>query len=368
MEFKASQAMSVGLEQELQLLDASSLDLANGILPLMELYPDSPYVKPEFIQNTVEVTSKVCHTLRELEDHLRAVVSDVRSRCQELGMALCGAGSHPFCKRLAIITPLPRYVQIGESAGYLGRTQITFATHVHIGMSSGEAAIAAMRDLKPYLPLLLALSASSPFWRGYDTGYVSYRHRILAATRSYGTPPSFQSWKEFSDFFVTTRQAGVFDTINDIHWDIRPRPHLGTLEVRVMDAQSSVSEAIALAGFVRALIVYLERTRGTKRPRQLPQPLPWWSEKENNFQASRLGLGASYVKDEHGSVVRLADLFHAVCGAVAGIAEELGQSAYLERLVKSVASGLSHIRQRRVFEQSGSLKQVVSTLAEALEH
>jgi carboxylate-amine ligase len=177
MEFKASQAMSVGLEQELQLLDASSLDLANGILPLMELYPDSPYVKPEFIQNTVEVTSKVCHTLRELEDHLRAVVSDVRSRCQELGMALCGAGSHPFCKRLAIITPLPRYVQIGESAGYLGRTQITFATHVHIGMSSGEAAyrpaprsgVAMTRDMFPI---------ATESWQRHEV--TARRHRFKA--------------------------------------------------------------------------------------------------------------------------------------------------------------------------------------------
>jgi carboxylate-amine ligase len=170
MEFKRSEPLSIGVELEFQLLKAETLDLTDGILPLMEFYPDSPYVKPECIQNTVEIASKVCTSIAELKVHLTALVDDLKAKCQALGMRLCGAGTHPFCQHLALITPLPRYLTMEERYGYLAHTQVTFATHVHLGVTSGDEAIALMRSLKPYLPLLIALSANSPFWRGYGHG------------------------------------------------------------------------------------------------------------------------------------------------------------------------------------------------------
>ncbi|MDH3692446.1 MAG: YbdK family carboxylate-amine ligase [Gammaproteobacteria bacterium] len=367
MEFKATNPFSIGMELELQLVDSRTLNLADRILPLMEFYPDSPYVKPEFIQNTVEIASKVCDSASKLQSHVTSLVSELSTRCRKLGTSLCGAGSHPFCERLALITPLPRYLKIEESTGYVSHTQITFATHVHIGMTSGDEAIALLRGLKPYLPLLIAVSANSPFWRGYDTSYASYRHRILAATRSYGIPPSFQSWADFSHFFDTSRRAGMFETINDIHWDIRPRPHLGTLEIRVMDAQSTVSDAIALAAFVRALIVYLRRTQGAARSGQLLKPLPWWIEKNNHFQASRLGLDAMYVSDEQGRVRPLVDIFREVTDAVAVAAEELGETRYLQHLTAAMESGPGYTRQRRIYRRTASLKCVVSSLVDRLK-
>ncbi len=367
MRFKASEPLSIGVELELQLLDARTLDAADGIMPLMEFYPQSPYVKPEFIQNTVEIASKVCSDLPELESHVRSLTSNIRSRCKALGMTLCGGGSHPFCKRLAEITPTRRYLKLEKTSGYLGHIQLTFALHVHLGMPSGEEAVAVLGELKPYLPLLLAMSANSPFWHGYDTGYVSYRHRILAATRSYGVPPSFAGWGDFTRFFEISRRAGIFDTIKDIHWDIRPHPNWGTLEVRVMDMQSTISDAVALAGFVRALVLFLQRTRGTNRPAHLPKPLPWWTEKENHFQASRLGLAATYVMDEHGAVSQLADMFDQVTDAVAAVADELGQGAYLEQLRKSIGRDPPYSRQRKIYRETGSLQKVAASLVDALE-
>jgi carboxylate-amine ligase len=367
MEFKATNPFSIGMELELQLVDSRTLNLADGILPLMEFYPDSPYVKPEFIQNTVEIASKVCQSSSKLQSHVASLVSELSTRCRKLGISLCGAGSHPFCERLALITPLPRYLKIEENMGYVSHTQITFATHVHIGMTSGDEAIALMRGLKSYLPLLIAVSANSPFWRGYDTSYASYRHRILAATRSYGIPPSFQSWADFSHFFETSRQAGMFETINDIHWDVRPRPHLGTLEIRVMDAQSTVSDAIALAAFVRALILYLRHTQGAARSGQSLRPLPWWIEKNNHFQASRLGLDAMYVSDEQGRARPMADIFREVRDAVAVAAEELGETRYLEHLTAAMEGGPGYARQRRIYRRTASLKRVVGSLVDRLE-
>lgn len=246
---------------EFQIIDMESLDLTDRIMKLMELYPDSANIKPEFIQNTVEVASDICTSLPELESQVKQMVLELLGNCHDLGFTLCGAGTHPFSEQLAILTPLPRYLRMEQTSAFLAHNQITFSTHVHIGMTSGDEAISIMRQLKAYLPLLIALSASSPFWRGYDTGFASYRHRILAATRSYGIPPSFENWQFFNDFFDASQQAGVFETINDIHWDIRPRPHLGTLEIRVMDAQATVAEAAALAGLVRAIVYFLKPIR-----------------------------------------------------------------------------------------------------------
>ncbi len=362
MEFQPSDPERVGVELELQLVDAGTLDLVDGILPLMEFYPDSPHVKPEFIQNTVEVASRPCRSVDELADHVLALVADLRRRCAELGMALCGAGTHPFCERLALITPTPRYLAMEKEAGLLAHAQITFALHVHLGQPSGEAALDLMRRLRPCLPLLIALSANSPFWRGYDTGYAGYRQRILAATRSYGVPPSFDDWNQFVEFFAGLHQAGVFETINDIHWDIRPRPVLGTLEVRVMDMQATVHEALALAAFVRCLARLLAQQEAL--PPCLPPRLPWWIEKENHFQASRRGLAAPFIWTREGAVRPMRRVLEEVLDAVAAVARP-AERPWLDRVARLMEHP-GYRGQREVYRRTGSLQQVVARLVQAL--
>ncbi|BAU47823.1 carboxylate-amine ligase [Sulfurifustis variabilis] len=365
MEFRPSSPDTIGMELELQLLDAGTLDLADGILPLMRLYPSSVYVKPEVIQNTVEIASKVCGGVAELEAHVRDIAAGLRTRCAGLGMRLCGAGSHSFSVRPGLITPQPRYLAMERRYGHLSHAQITFATHVHVGMRSGDETVSLMHRMKPYLPLLIAVSASSPFWQGLDTGFASYRHRILAVTRSYGVPPSFVRWEDFCRFFETTRRAGLFGSVHDIHWDLRPRPHIGTLEVRAMDAQATVGEAAALAAFVRALVEGLRS--GELSEAGLPQPLPWWIEKENHFAASRLGLAARYIADEAGTVRDLGEVWHAVYAALVPVAARLGEGVYLERLRAQIEAGPGYVAQRREYERTASLNDVVARLVDRLE-
>jgi carboxylate-amine ligase len=366
LEFCPSDSSSIGVEMEFQLVNTTTLNLTDGILPILELYPNNTNVKPEFIQNTVEVASDICYSLPELESDLNRLVSNLMKHTHKLGMSICGAGTHPFCGRLALITPLPRYLQMEQETGFLGCNQITFATHVHLGMGSGDEAVTIMRRLKPFLPVLIALSASSPFWRAHDTCFASYRHRILSASRSYGIPPSFQDWESFVHFYFTTHQAGAFETIHNIHWDIRPRPHLGTLEVRVMDAQSTVTDAVTLAGFVRALVFYLKQTPEKEQAKELPQALPWWLEKENHFQASRLGLEAKFIQNEQGIVRQLKDVCLDVINAIHDQAEALDQSDYFEHLCSMLEDGINYQRQRRIHQQSGSFKKVVAFLIDEL--
>jgi carboxylate-amine ligase len=367
MDFTPSNPSWIGMEMEFQLLDVETLDLVDGILPLMDFYPNDPYIKPEFNQNTVEVCSKICNDMDDLGAHMRSLLRNLRDTCQRLDMLLCSAGTHPFGERLALITPMPRYRQLEKSAGYIGHNQITFATHVHLGMTSGDEATSLMHELKALLPLLIAVSANSPFWRGFDTGFAAYRHRILAATRSYGIPPSFETWDDFSNFLETTTRAGVFSTINDIHWDIRPRPHLGTLEIRVMDAQPTITLALTLAGFLRALVTYLRTTPQTRRPPLFPQALHWWIEKHNHFQASKQGLEAKYIHDVQGTLVPMRELCQHVMQATEPIADELGQGPYFGRLQDHVHDGPSYVHQRKVYEKTGSFKAIARHLIVELE-
>jgi carboxylate-amine ligase len=218
MRFEPSPEHTVGVEWELQLLDPESLDLIDGIIPLMEFFPDANYVKPEFIQSCVEITSSVSENSTAAVEHLQRMLQSILLRCKELEMSVCAAGTHPFCRRLALITPLLRYRTMEETGGYLAHTQITFSTHVHVGMESGDQAIRTMTRLIPALSAFIAISANSPFWRGHETGHVAYRHRILAAAPNYGLPPRFDNWRSFEKFMRAAHRANMIN-----HFEKQPR-------------------------------------------------------------------------------------------------------------------------------------------------
>jgi carboxylate-amine ligase len=367
LDFKPSASPSIGIEIELQLLDPVTYDLVDGILPLMELCSDNPYIVPEWNQATVEINSKICNDINELEQDVLFHVSTVRQRCRDLGMVISGGGTHPFCRRLAKTTPTPRYLAMMRMEGYYDQTLITYALQVHVGMATGEETIAIMKRLRTYLPLLLAMSASSPFWWGHDSGYACYRQRVLAATRSYGIPAVFENWEDFSVFFESARRASAFHTFEDIHWDIRPRPDMGTLEVRVMDCQHTVRETIILSSFVHVLVEHIRKGMTSGEPGGILKPLPLWAEKENHFRASRLGLDAFYIDDASGKTRPMRDVIEGTIESISETADETGEGENLENLKKMLDDGPGYIRQRRVFQETGSHKEVSAFLVRELE-
>jgi carboxylate-amine ligase len=365
VKFHPSDRFSVGMEMEFQLINPENHDLMDGILPLMEVYPDSPYIKAEFVQNTVEVASPPATSVDELAHQMRGLIGGLLASCDDLGMQLCGAGSHPFYSRMATITPAPRYQAMEQTSGWLSHNQVTFATHVHLGLASGDEAVTLMRELKLYLPLLITLSANSPFWHGQDTRFAAFRHRVLAASRTYGTPPDFSDWDRFGRFLATMQRADILRTVNDIHWDLRPRPHLGTLEVRIMDAQPTLTEALSIAAFLRALARFLQATRGQDESVRPLSPVPWWSLKDNCFTASRFGIDAKCIANEQGDVLPLEDVMVETLALIEPYADE-SERPLLEGLGRNVSTGLPYHRQRQVYQETGSLPAVVASFSKEL--
>jgi carboxylate-amine ligase len=366
MKFKGSPHPTLGMEIELQLLDPNTLDLVDGILPLMASYPQQPFTKPEYNQATVEINSPVCSNIDELETNMVSVLTKLQARCEELEMVICGAGTHPFSQRLVPITPVKRHRVQYEMAGYLSYW-LTFAEHVHVGMPSGDEAVAIARMLKPYLPILLALSANSPFWQGYDTGYASFRQRLLASRETYGIPPGFKNWQDFATFFDSVKRAGIVETIRDLHWDLRLQPHWGTLEVRVMDTQPTLQEALMLAAFIHSLIVYLQRYRAGEEIGFLLRPHHWWLEKENHFRASRWGLEANYIENSQGKTRPMKQLIGDILDSLKATAAELGETKYLQLVRDRLQIIPGYIRQRQVWQTTGSQQAVVAFLVRQLK-
>ncbi|MEB3321455.1 MAG: YbdK family carboxylate-amine ligase [Synechococcaceae cyanobacterium] len=350
---------------EFQLVDPRTGDLVDGILPLLEVCDDHESIQPEFIQNTVEVISPPAADITELAASLRSRLHELQDACGRVNLAVCGAGTHPFCSRPAVISPGPRYARLEKVSGWLSHNQVTFATHVHLGMPGGEEAVRLLRELKPFLPLLIALSASSPFWHGEDTRFAAFRHRVLASARSYGPPPDFEDWSGFEHFFETMQRAGMLRAINDLHWDLRPRPDLGTIEVRVMDAQPTLAEALSFVALLRALIRFLRHTRGGGERRRPLRPLFWWYLKENCFAASRYGLDARLIVTDEGDVRPLAAVARELLERIAPHAAD-DETPHLRRLAEALPGGLPYQRVRRVLAASGSLEAVVRALTEEL--
>jgi len=366
MEFKPSPSHTVGVEWELQLIDPVSLDLVDGIIPLMEFFPDTDFVKPEYIQSCVELTSCIAENSGAAVKHLNGSLLKTLERCTELEMSACGAGTHPFCRRLALITPLPRYQRFEESVGYLAHTQITFSTHVHVGMNSGDQAMRAMTLLIPALSAFIALSANSPFWRGHQTGHVAYRRRILAAARNYGLPPRFNDWQAFDEFLRAAQHSKMIENFKDIHWDIRPHPDFGTLEIRAMDAASNLHTVHGLVAFARSLALCLAKASIEDVSRILPLDLPGWIEKENCFRAALLGLSAEYIVDDKGHHRPLRDLVADLIEFCQSTAVAFNETDGLE-IARNLLNGMpGYERQLRAYEKNNSARSAVKALQDAL--
>ncbi|MDD4866533.1 MAG: glutamate--cysteine ligase [Mycobacterium sp.] len=365
IDFVPSPRPTIGVEWEFALVDAETRDLSNEAAVVIAEIGENPRVHQELLRNTVEVVSGVCACTGEAMEDLRDTLGPARQIIRARGMEFFGAGAHPFARWSSQrLTDAPRYAELIKRTQWWGRQMLIWGVHVHIGISSANKAMPIMSSLLNYYPHLLALSASSPWWVGEDTGYASNRAMMFQQLPTAGLPFQFQTWAEFEGFVYDQKKAGIIDHMNEIRWDIRPSPHLGTLEVRIFDGVSNLHELGALVALTHCLVVDLDRRldSGEKLP-----TMPPWHVQENKWRAARYGLDAVIILDAESNERLVTDDLADVLTRLEPVAKSLGCTDELAAVSDIWRDGASYQRQRRVAEEhDGDLRAVVDALVAEL--
>jgi YbdK family carboxylate-amine ligase len=364
--FNRSERASLGIEWELELVDLTSRELtplASEILDQIRPagQPHHPRAKHELFESTIEVITGVCQTVEEAVDDLRATVAEVTDAAAERGAGLICSGSHPFSDwALQKVSPDPRYARLLDQMQLPARQLLTFGVHVHVGVRAVEKVIPIVNALTQYVPHFLALSASSPFWVGADTGLASVRTKIFEQLPTAGLPQQLASWKQFEAYMDLLIRTKAISSIREVWWDIRPHPDFGTVEVRICDGLPTLEEVAAVGAMTQCLVERLDREYD--RGYTLPVPRGWVV-RENKWRAARHGINAEVIVDDRGTVVPVADAITDLVEDLMPIARRLGCSEQLSGVERILAAGPSYARQRAVAEaHEGDLRVVVDSL------
>ena len=287
--FNGSPNPTLGVELELQILDPETMNLVGGAPRILAASNDE-HVKPELIESTIELNTNICPNVAAVRLELGERIRALLAVCDELGYTVACAGTHPFSKWAEQrITPEDRYRRLVDRCQWPVRRLMIFGLHVHVGMPSGEKAIALFNSMTTYLPHLLALSASSPFFTSADTGLASCRVKIFESLPTAGLPYRFLNWAEFQRLMITLVNANAIESVRDIWWDVRPHPQFGTVEVRICDGLPTLDEVIAMTALIQTLVVWLgeQYDEGTYLPLHRH-----WIVRENKWRAARWATDA----------------------------------------------------------------------------
>src|SRR5215213_7626807 len=371
IEFRSSERATLGVEWELALVDRSSRDLVNQAPGVLDALADVPGLRPnsvhrELLLNTVEVVTGICDTVPQAMADLDETVRAVHSVTDSLGLELFCAGTHPFAQWAdQKVTPGERYARLIDRTQWWGRQMLIYGVHVHVGVRSVHKVMPMLDTLLNWFPHLQALSASSPFWDGEDTGYASNRAMMFQQLPTAGLPFQFETWQEYEAFVDDHLRTGVIEYLSDIRWDVRPSPNLGTVEVRICDGVSNRRELAALTALTHCLVVDLsDRLSNGER---LPT-MPPWHVQENKWRSARYGLDAEIILDaaanERLVTEDLADLLE----RLEPVAKRLGCADELRSVDDIPRRGASYQRQREVASRTGGdLVAVVDSVVRELE-
>ena len=352
--FGSSPRHTVGLEEEFQLIDPSTRELAPAIDAVLDAAPDgSERIAPELFQDCVEMRTPVFSTVAELGRELPALRREISGPARKAGVRIAASGLHPFSDPFAQrFTRGERYERMEEELGALARLQSIYALHVHVAVPDEEHAIRATNALVRHTPLLIALSANSPFWRGVDTGLCSARVKIRDASPRSGLPPTFRDWGEFEGYTNALVAAGNIPDFSWFWWDVRPHPRHGTVELRVLDAQAEPAYAVSLAALTQCLVATAD-VYAPEDPRFVS---------ENKWRAIRRGLDTSFYDFSSGEERGVRDATRDLVARLLPVAQDLGCEAELEGLLEILRRGTGAELQRAVYGKRGSLPDVVGYL------
>jgi len=368
--FGASDPFTLGVEEEYMLLDAETFDLVQHIdtvLAAVSGHPLETQINAELMQSVLEIATPVCRTAGDVRRELLQLRDYVAGVARENGMRLGSAGTHPFSLfERQRITARDRYRALVDQLQYVARRELIFGMHIHVAVDDADKAIRIVGGLLPQLAPLLALSASSPFWRGEATGLASSRQMVFAAFPRSGPPPRFRDYADYAEVVGQLERTGCIADYTHIWWDIRPHPRLGTIEIRVCDAVTRVEDAVAIAAYCQALVKQLsERHDAGEEIPSFHRILT----SENKWLGARYGLEAPVMDLATGRRNRIpvAQLVRRTVREIEPHARELGSERELDGVLELLDRGNSADRQLRIFNANRDIVEVVSEIADATE-
>ena len=368
--FGAGDPYTLGVEEEYMLLDGKTLDLVQhieAVLAAAEGHELGEQINAELMQSVLEIATPVCRTPGEVEGELRKLRGYVTGIAAERGMRVGSAGTHPFSLfERQRITARDRYRHLVDQLQYVARRELIFGLHIHVAVDDPERAVQVVNGLLAHLAQFLALSASSPFWRGEPTGLASSRQMVFAAFPRSGPPPRFRDYADYAEVVGQLEKTGCIADYTHIWWDIRLHPRFGTVEIRVCDAVTRVEDAVALAAYCQCLVkLYSER-------HAVGAEIPSYHRiltTENKWLAARYGLQAPVMDLATGrrNRVPVAQLVRRTLKELESHARELGCERELEGIAEIVRGGNGADRQRRVWNANRDIVEVVRAIADATE-
>jgi carboxylate-amine ligase len=368
--FGASAPFTLGVEEEYMLLDPESLDLVQHIETVLDAVQGDELgsrINAELMQSVIEIATPVCRTAGDVMRELTTLRGYVRDVAGAEGLRVGSAGTHPFSLfERQRITAKDRYRALIDQLQYVARRELIFGMHVHVAVDDPEKAIQVVNGLLPQLSPLLALSASSPFWRGEATGLSSSRQMVFSAFPRSGPPPRFRDYADYAEVVGRLERSGCIADYTHIWWDIRLHPRLGTVEVRICDAVSRIEDAVAIAAYCQALVKQLsERYDAGEEIPSFHRILT----SENKWLAARYGLHAPVMDLATGrrNRVPVSRLIRRTVSELTPHARELGSERELEGVLELVSRGNGADRQLRVYNTNRDIVEVAREIAETTE-
>jgi carboxylate-amine ligase len=368
--FGTGDPYTLGVEEEYQLLDCETFDLVQHIdtmLAAVSGHELEARINPELMQSVIEITTPICRTAGDVERELRRLRGYVTEVARGKGLRVGSAGTHPFSLfERQRITAKDRYRAMIDQMQYVARRELIFGMHVHVAVNDPEKAIRVVNGLLPQLGALLALSASSPFWRGEPTGLASSRQMVFSAFPRSGPPPRFRDYADYAEVVGQLERSGCIPDYTHIWWDIRLHPRLGTVEVRICDAVTRVEDAVAIAAYCQALVKRLCEQY------EAGEDIPSYHRiltSENKWLTARYGLEAPVMDLASGRRNRIpvARLIRRTVADIAPHARELGSERELEGVFEILARGNSADRQLRVYNSNRDIVEVAREIADVTE-
>jgi glutamate---cysteine ligase / carboxylate-amine ligase len=356
-----SKGYTLGIEEELMIVDGETLALSNSIEQLLEDGDED--IKPELMESVLEIATKPCRNAAEAGEQL----SDLRRRvCRSAanqGLGIGSAGTHPFALwEEQRIVRRPRYHDLVDALRFVARQELIFGMHVHVGVDDPEKAVHIANGMRVHVPVLLALSANSPFWRGDSTGLMSSRMPIFRQFPRVGIPPAYKDWEDYQRRIGFMIESGVMEDPTYLWYDVRVHPKFGTVEIRACDSQTRVEHTLGLAALIHAMVRELAEHFDAGTPLS---DYPYEMLDENKWLAARHGLDGELVDLPSEERVATKELTRRLLDRLREHAEDLGSASELEAVEDLLAKGTGAHRQKKAYEANRDLHEVMAEIVDA---